>query len=80
MRNNGLNMDKKSRPLLLLTNDDGIHAPGIRHLWEALKDIADLAIVAPSLNASGSGVSITWTRPLQVRALKSLVQRPQPGL
>jgi 5'-nucleotidase len=60
-------MDTKNRPLLLLTNDDGIHAPGIKHLWEALKDIADLTIVAPSANASGSGVSITWTRPLHAR-------------
>lgn len=55
------------RPFLLLTNDDGIHAPGIRHLWEAVHDFADLAIVAPASEKSGSGLSITWTRPLLVQ-------------
>lgn len=54
------------RPLLLLTNDDGIHAPGLKHLWQALSDLGEIVIVAPSQDASGSGVSITSTRPLHL--------------
>ena len=56
-----------NRPLILLTNDDGIHAAGIRHLWEAVSDLADIAIVAPDQERSGCGLSITWTKPLQIR-------------
>ncbi len=54
------------RPFLLITNDDGIHAPGIRHLWEAVHEFADVAIIAPHRERSGSGASITWTKPLEV--------------
>lgn len=55
------------RPFILLTNDDGIHAPGLRHLWEAIQEYADVAIVAPSSEKSGSGLSITWTNPLIIQ-------------
>jgi len=57
------------RPFLLITNDDGVHAPGIRHLWEALHEIADLVIVAPHSEKSGSSLSITWTRPLLIKQI-----------
>ncbi len=57
------------RPFLLITNDDGINAPGIRHLWEAVHEFADIAIVAPHSEKSGSGLSITWTRPLMVQEI-----------
>jgi 5'-nucleotidase len=54
------------RPFLLITNDDGIHAPGIRHLFEAVREYADVAIVAPHSERSGSGLGITWTKPLHI--------------
>lgn len=54
------------RPFLLITNDDGILAPGIRHLWEAVSEHADTAIVAPLTEKSGCGLSITWAKPLRV--------------
>ncbi len=54
------------RPFLLITNDDGILAPGIRLLWEAVTEFADVAIVAPNSEKSGSGLSITWTKPLKI--------------
>jgi 5'-nucleotidase len=57
----------QKRPFLLITNDDGIHAPGIRHLWEAVHEFADVAIVAPQTEKSGSGLSITFTRPLVIQ-------------
>jgi 5'-nucleotidase len=55
-----------NRPLLLITNDDGISAPGIRHLWASVKDHADVVIVAPRHEKSGCGLSITYTKPLMV--------------
>ncbi len=57
------------RPFLLITNDDGIYAPGLRHLWEAVHEFADLAIVAPQTEKSGSGLSITWTKPLLIKKI-----------
>lgn len=55
------------RPYILLTNDDGIQAPGLRHLWEAINEFADVVIVAPQTEKSGSGLSITFNRPLSVQ-------------
>ena len=55
-----------SRPFLLITNDDGIHAPGIKHLWQAVHEFADVAIVAPHVEKSGCGLSITWAKPLRL--------------
>ncbi len=58
-----------TKPFLLITNDDGIHAPGIRHLWESVASFADVAIVAPQNEKSGSGLSITWTKPLVIQEI-----------
>lgn len=55
------------KPFLLITNDDGINAPGIKHLWQAVHEFADVAIVAPQHEKSGCGLSITWTKPLHIR-------------
>ncbi len=52
------------RPHLLLTNDDGIHAPGLKALWEALRDDFDLTVVAPSSERSGVGCSTSVFSPL----------------
>lgn len=57
------------RPFILITNDDGIHAPGIKLLWEAVREFADIAIVAPNSEKSGSGLSITWTKPLNIHPI-----------
>lgn len=53
-------------PKIFITNDDGIDAPGIRHLWNALKDIADITIVAPATEQSAVGVGITLRTPLRI--------------
>lgn len=47
------------RPYVLLTNDDGIHAAGLRALAEALAPHVDLLIVAPSTECSGQGHAIS---------------------
>lgn len=54
------------RPKILVTNDDGITAPGLRHLWEALVDVADLYIIAPVIEQSGVGLALTLRKPIQI--------------
>ena len=50
-------MDKK--PLILVTNDDGITAPGIRTLIEIMNEIGDVVVVAPDSPQSGMGHAIS---------------------
>lgn len=54
------------RPLILICNDDGVHAPGIKHLWKALRAVADLVVIAPATEQSAVGQSITIRRPLRI--------------
>ncbi len=54
------------RPHILITNDDGIHAPGIKHLWQALKAFAEISIVAPAKEQSGAGLAISPHHPLEI--------------
>lgn len=46
------------RPLILLTNDDGIHSPGLMAAIEAVHDLADLVVVAPKEQQSAMGRSL----------------------
>tara|TARA_E500000331_G_scaffold291186_1_gene287561 strand:+ start:204 stop:974 length:771 start_codon:yes stop_codon:yes gene_type:complete len=48
-----------SKPLILVTNDDGINAPGIRNLISVMKEIGDVVVVAPDSPQSGMGHAIT---------------------
>jgi 5'-nucleotidase len=50
---------------ILLTNDDSIRAEGLAALWSALKDIADVVVVAPDRERSGTGHGITMDVPLR---------------
>lgn len=52
-------MQKEDKPLILVTNDDGITAPGIRHLIKIMKTIGDVVVVAPDSPQSGMGHAIT---------------------
>jgi 5'-nucleotidase len=51
---------------ILVSNDDGYLAPGIAALAEAMAAIADITVVAPDSNRSGSSNSLTLDRPLRV--------------
>jgi 5'-nucleotidase len=51
---------------ILVSNDDGYLAPGIAALAEAMAGIADITVVAPDSNRSGSSNSLTLDRPLRV--------------
>ena len=50
--------------LILLTNDDGVYAPGLAALEKELQAIADICLVAPATEQSGVGHSITFLSPL----------------
>lgn len=49
---------------ILVTNDDGIHAEGLRALLSALEGLATLSVVAPSQERSGTAQSITLRQPI----------------
>lgn len=51
---------------ILLTNDDGIHAPGLAALAEALTELGEVLVVAPAAEQSGVGLSITYLHPILV--------------
>ena len=51
-------------PHILITNDDGIHAPGLRALVDALKDDATVTVVAPSRERSAAAQSLTLRQPI----------------
>lgn len=55
-----------SKAKILITNDDGIYAPGIRALWEAMCEIGDPIVIAPDTEQSAVGHAITLTDPLRV--------------
>lgn len=55
---------------ILLTNDDGIHAPGLKILEAIARTLSDdIVIVAPSEEQSGTGHSLTLTRPVRLRRM-----------
>ena len=56
----------KQLPTILITNDDGITAPGIRSLVEAVKDLGNVIVVAPDKAQSGMGHAITIGQPLRM--------------
>ncbi|MBA3722142.1 MAG: 5'/3'-nucleotidase SurE [Parachlamydiaceae bacterium] len=54
------------KPRILITNDDGVFAPGIRHLWNAVNEMADVTVVAPAFEQSATSLSITVRSPLSI--------------
>jgi len=54
------------KPLILITNDDGIAAPGIRYLIKLMRTIGDIIVVAPDKPQSGTGHAITVASPLRM--------------
>jgi 5'-nucleotidase len=61
-------------PLILVTNDDGISAPGIRNLVEAVKGLGKVVVVAPDKPQSGMGHAITIGNPLRLTPMHHLFE------
>ncbi len=55
--------------LILLTNDDGIYAPGLAAMERELEQLGDVYVVSPATEQSGVGHSITYLSPLVVKEL-----------
>ncbi len=53
------------RPLILVSNDDGIHAPGLVALARALREVGEVVVVAPERNWSAVGHTKTMHKPLR---------------
>ena len=63
---------RKRLPVILVTNDDGINAPGIRNLVEAVKGLGKVVVVAPDKPQSGMGHAITIGNPLRLNPMHHL--------
>jgi len=59
-----------ARPRILLTNDDGITAPGLHAAYDQLKRIGEVTVVAPDAERSAVGHAITTLVPLRVKEFK----------
>src|SRR5688500_4052138 len=62
--------EENEEPIILVTNDDGITAPGIMNLVESVKDLGKVIVVAPDKPQSGMGHAITIGQPLRLTKAK----------
>ena len=58
-----------TKPLILVSNDDGVHAPGLAALYQAMQHIGQPIIIAPEQDNSAASHSLTMKRPLQVKKI-----------
>ena len=63
-------MADRTRPIILVTNDDGITAPGIRNLVEAVKPLGEVIVVAPDSPQSAKGHAITISEPIRLHKVE----------
>lgn len=59
----------KKKPLILVTNDDGITAPGIRALISVMKELGEVVVVAPDSPQSATGHAITINNTLHINKI-----------
>ena len=62
------------RPLILVVNDDGIFAPGIRALVDVVNELGDVIVVAPDSPQSAKGHALTISDPLRIHKDKKIFQ------
>lgn len=58
------------RPLIFVTNDDGINAPGLKALVEVARELGEVIVVAPDSPQSGQGHAITLKDPLRLKKIE----------
>jgi 5'-nucleotidase len=66
---------EKEKPLILITNDDGIQALGINQLIEGVRSLGELVVIAPDGSRSGMSSAITSTIPIRLN-----LEKKEPGL
>ncbi len=59
----------KRKPRILLSNDDGFYAPGIRYLAREMRHFGEVIIVAPMSNQSAASHALTMERPLRINRI-----------
>ncbi len=59
-----------NKPLILVTNDDGIHAPGVRALIEVMNELGEVYVIAPDSPQSGMGHAVTINSTLHLEEMK----------
>ena len=57
------------KPLILVTNDDGVYAPGIFALQQAMRELGEAVVVAPESERSAVGHALTISDPLHLRRI-----------
>ena len=57
------------KPLILVTNDDGIHAPGIRSLIGIVREFGHVVVVAPDKPQSGMSHAVTVASPIRYKMI-----------
>jgi len=65
-----MKVTKTERPLILVTNDDGVHAAGMAALIEAVSEFGDVVAVAPQVSQSGMSHALTLKSPLRLKKIK----------
>ena len=60
------------KPLILVTNDDGITAPGMRALIEVMKELGEVVVVAPDKPQSAMGHAITINNTLFINKISAV--------
>ena len=60
-------------PLILVTNDDGIHAKGLRELVEVMQFFGDVVVVSSEVSMSGKSCAITVDRPLRTMPVEKIL-------
>ncbi len=58
------------KPKILITNDDGLYSLGLRASYEALKDLGEVYVVAPMIQRSGVGRSISIMTPIRMHRVR----------
>lgn len=66
-----MTITRGDRPLILVTNDDGIEAQGIKSLVEFLLPLGDVVVVAPDGGRSGQSAAITVNMPLRLAQVEN---------
>lgn len=64
-----MNMEKK-RPLIFITNDDGVEAPGLHALMSVALELGDVVVVAPSEQHSGQSSALSFNSALRCQEVK----------
>jgi 5'-nucleotidase len=60
---------------ILVTNDDGVSSPGLWSLHDGLRGLGDLVVIAPDSPKSGTGMSLTFHKPLRVKKFRTKNKR-----